>query len=148
MANEQIWASTLQKSNLWIKELSADLGFGWEDTLLALRTVMHGLRDRLPSVEAAHVAGQFPLLIKGVYFDGWKPGGTPVRVRTKEEFYALVAPQLQRGIRNVDVEQVTRTVLGFLASHMSEGELEQIRGVIPEGLRDLWPEKSTSAAHG
>lgn len=34
--------------------------------------------------------------------------------------------------------------MGVLANHLSEGEVEQIRGILPEGLRDLWPAKATT----
>lgn len=144
MAQDQIWASTLQKSNLFMKELAAELGFGLEDALLAFRTVMHALRDRLPAEAAAHLAAQFPLLLKGVYFDGWSPGRAPNKIKTKEEFFETVSPALLRGIRRFDVEQVTRTVLRVVATHLSDGEVEQIRRIIPEDLRELWPEGSTA----
>jgi len=143
MANEQLWASTLQKTNLWVKELAAELGLGLEDTLLAFRTITHALRDRLPVTEAVQLAAQLPLVLKGVYFDGWKPSRTPVKIRTKHEFFEWVSPQLLRGIRKVDVEDVSRAVLRFLARHISEGEIHQIRGIMPEELRELWPDEAS-----
>jgi uncharacterized protein (DUF2267 family) len=144
MSHDQLWASTLQKANVWMKELAAELGLGMEDTLLAFRTVSHALRDRLPPPEAAQLAASFPLLLKGVYFDGWKLGATPVKIRTTEEFLAFLSPPLARGTRNVNVEEVTRTVFRFIAHHIAEGEVEQIRGVLPERLRELWPEHSAA----
>jgi len=141
-SNDALWASTIQKSNLWLKELSAELGYGPEDTLLAFRTIMHGLRDRLPPEEAVHLAAHLPLLLKGVYYDGWKPSRTPVKLKDRAEFYAYVAPQLLRGIRDVEVETVTQCVLGVLTNHLPEGEVEQIRLVLPEGVRDLVPAKT------
>ena len=143
MSRDQIWAATLQKSNVWMKELSGELGLGLEDTLLAFRTVTHALRDRLPPIEAAHLAAQLPLLLKGVYFDGWKPGGTPVKLRDALEFLQYVRVPLERGIRNVDVLEVTQTVLRYLANHLSDGEIEQIRAVLPAEMRELLPERST-----
>jgi uncharacterized protein (DUF2267 family) len=144
MSNDSLWASTIQKSNLLLKELSEELGYGAEDTLLTFRTIMHGLRDRLPLEEAVHLAAQLPLLLKGVYYDGWKPAHAPVKVKNRVEFYGLVAPALERGIRDVDVPTATHAVLSVLADHLSEGEVEQIRGILPEGLRDLWPAKATA----
>lgn len=145
MAQDQIWASTLQKSNLFMKELSTELGFGLEDTLLAFRTVMHAVRDRLPAEEAGHLAAQLPLLIKGVYFDGWSPGRQPLKIKTKTELFDVVSRPLLRGIRRFDVEQVTRTVLRVVANHLSDGEVDQLRAILPADLRDLWPEPSAVA---
>jgi len=139
----QIWDKALQRGGLWVKELADELS--WADmshALHALRSVLHALRDRLPVNEAAQLAAQLPLLIKGVYYDGWNPSRTPVKARTKEEFLALVKQPLERGIPGADAERVTRAVFRLLASHVSEGEILDIRGILPQELLELWPEKA------
>lgn len=48
----QVFDSTLQKTNLWLKEVMAELG--WDDrhaAYLAVRSVLHALRDRLTHAE-------------------------------------------------------------------------------------------------
>jgi uncharacterized protein (DUF2267 family) len=136
----QVWDKTLAKSNEWLKELGAELG--WQDPnaiLLALRSVLHALRDRLPPNEAADLAAQMPLLIKGVYFDGWRPGGTPVKVRTREEFFNMVMKPLARGFPEPDPERVIRAVFRILAEHVSQGEIRDVRLVLPAELAEFWP---------
>lgn len=139
MRTSQVWDKTLAKSNLWIEQLGRQLG--WNDpetTLLALRSVLHALRDRLPPDEAVELAAQMPLLIKGVYFDGWNPSATPVRARSKEEFFALVRGPFQGGPLEADAERITRAVFRLLAERVSEGEIKDVRGVLPAALADLW----------
>lgn len=136
----QVWDKTLAKSNEWLKELGAELG--WQDPnaiLLALRSVLHALRDRLPPDEAAELAAQMPLLIKGVYFDGWDPSGTPVKVRAKEEFFRMVMKPLARGFPEADPERVVRAVFRILADHVSQGEIRDVRLVLPAELAEYWP---------
>jgi uncharacterized protein (DUF2267 family) len=73
-----IWDNAQSKSSSWISDLSDELG--WANaplTLLAMRAVLHALRDRLPPDEAVELSAQMPLIIKGVYFDGWDPSATP-----------------------------------------------------------------------
>ena len=56
----------------WLNELREDLG--WVDkgrTYLLLRTALHAIRDSLPETEAADIAAQLPLLLKGIWWDGW-----------------------------------------------------------------------------
>jgi len=143
MVHEQIWDKALQKGNLWLKELATDLAWvSMNDALLALRAVLHALRDRLPTNEAAQLAAQLPLLIKAVYYDGWDPSRTPVKARTKEQFLALVKPPLERGMPGVDAERVTRAVFRLIAGHVSAGEVADIRGILPQELLELWPVKS------
>ncbi len=137
----QIWDKAVQKAGVWVKELADDLS--WRDmshTLHALRSVLHALRDRLPVDEAAQLAAQLPLLIKGVYYDGWDPSRTPVSARSKEEFLALVTQPLQRVTPDAEPERVTRAVFRLLASHVSRGEILDVRGILPQELLDLWPE--------
>ncbi|HEY7682525.1 MAG TPA: DUF2267 domain-containing protein [Gemmatimonadales bacterium] len=136
----QVWEKSLVKSNEWLKELGAELG--WQDPhaiFLALRSVLHALRDRLPPSEAADLAAQLPLLIKGVYFDGWRPGAPPAKVRSREEFFRLVMQPLARGFPEPDPERVTRAVFRILAEHVSQGEIRDVRLVLPAELADLWP---------
>lgn len=136
---KHVWDKTLARSNLWLEQLGSELG--WKDpeaVLLALRSVLHALRDRLPPDEAVELAAQMPLLIKGIYFDGWNPSATPVRARSKEEFFALVQGPLQGGPLETDTERITRAVFHLLADRVSEGEIRDVRGVLPAALADLW----------
>ena len=135
-----VWDRTVHKANAWLQELDGELGWGDLDaTLLALRAVLHALRDRLTPNEAVQLAAQLPLLIKGVYFDGWRPSTTPQRMRSREEFLDMVRRPLLRGIPEADPEQVTRAVFRLLDEHVSGGEISDVRSVMPAEWSDLWP---------
>lgn len=136
----RIWDQPLQAANLWLRELSTELG--WADakrTLVALRSVLHALRDRLPPDEAVQLAAELPLLIKGVYYDGWNPSNKALKVRSRSEFLEQIGGALQRGVPNADAEEVTRAVLRLIAHHVSEGEMGDIRGILPSELAELLP---------
>jgi uncharacterized protein (DUF2267 family) len=138
----QIWDNTLTKSNEWLKELGKELGSENANTLLlALRSVLHALRDRLRPDEAAELAAQLPVLLKGVYFDGWNPSATPVKARTKEQFLALVLQSLPPGTSHAEAERFTRAVFNLLAAHVSAGEVRDVQATLPPELRALWPER-------
>lgn len=147
MRASPVWESAIHRSNAWLNELAGELGWDVNGSLLALRCVLHALRDRLPPNEAVDLAAQLPLIIKGVYFDGWNPSATPVRARSKEEFLALVRKPLERGAPGADAERVTRAVFKLIASHVSEGELRDVRGVMPGELVELWPEHVRAGFH-
>jgi uncharacterized protein (DUF2267 family) len=145
-----IWDKAQSKSSSWISDLSEYLG--WANaplTLFALRAVLHALRDRLPPDEAVELSAQMPLIIKGVYFDGWDPSSTPVRARTKEEFLALVRSNLHKAARDIDPERLSRAVFKLLAGRVSEGEIRDVRDVLPAELAELWPsiDKAADALH-
>lgn len=135
-----VWDRAVHKANAWLQELDGELGWGDLDaTLLALRAVLHALRDRLTPNEAVQLAAQLPLLIKGVYVDGWRPSATPQRMRSREEFLDMVRRPLMRGIPEADPEAVTRAVFRLLDEHVSGGEISDVRGVLPAEWSDLWP---------
>ena len=139
-ATAHVWGKTVSKGNDWLTELGYELGEqNVHLTLFALRSVLHALRDRLPPDEAVHLAAQMPLIIKGLYFDGWHPGATPVRARTKEEFLALIKKRLQRGIPAPDPERVTRAVFKLIAQRVSQGEIRDVCRMLPAEIAELWP---------
>ena len=135
----EVFETTLQKTNLWLKEIS-DL-MHWDDHQKAyhgLRTVLHVLRDRLPVSEAAHFGAQLPMLVRGFYYDNWKPASTPSKVKTTQEFYDVVQENFAAD-RNVDPMRLTDAVVKVLAANLSPGELEKLRAIFPPHLREIWP---------
>ncbi len=134
-----VFDSTLQKANVWLRELQEELN--WPDdrhrAYLALRSTLHALRDRLTPEEAVHLGAQLPMIIRGVYYDGWRLADSPQKIRDKNEFFS----KIRRDFRNdpeIDPEHIVRTVFALLSRKVSEGEIEDIRGIMPKDLQDLW----------
>jgi len=105
---------------------------------LALRATLHALRDRLTVEEVAQLAAQLPMLIRGFYYEGWDPTGKPLRVRHKEQFLAQIEQQF-RGGGGIDSERLARGVFAVLAKRVSDGEIEDVKHVLPAQIRSLWP---------
>jgi uncharacterized protein (DUF2267 family) len=83
---------TVQLTHIWINDLDSRLG--WENkhrSYRLLRTVLQALRDWLPVNEAAGLGAQLPELLRGVYYEHWRPATTPVKHRKKAEFLARIA---------------------------------------------------------
>ena len=73
-AHLEILDRSVEKANLWITEVAAGLETGdRHEAYRVLRAFLHVLRDRLPVLEAAQLAAQLPLLIRGVFYEGWQP---------------------------------------------------------------------------
>jgi uncharacterized protein (DUF2267 family) len=139
----EVFGTTLQKTNLWVKEIS-DL-LHWDDHHKAyhgLRAVLHVLRDRLPVPEAAHLGAQLPMLVRGFYYDNWKPAATPTKIKTAQEFYDAVRENFAAD-RNVNPMRLTEAVLRVLRANTSPGELEKVFGIFPPELRALCLEHET-----
>ncbi|WST42721.1 DUF2267 domain-containing protein [Streptomyces sp. NBC_01167] len=97
---------------------------------------MHGLRDRLPVEGTAHFGAQLPILIRGVYYDGWKPS-TPVKLSV-EEFFQRVRDDFPYAVDG-GIERVVHTVLEALEGHISEGEWNHLKSGLPNSLASVLP---------
>jgi uncharacterized protein (DUF2267 family) len=134
-----VFDSTLQKTNSWLNDIMQELG--WEDerqrAYLALRSVLHALRDRLTVEEALDLGAQLPMLIRGFYYEGWKITGKSLKERHREEFLAHIKHDFRNDER-MDPEAITRAVFAVIARHASAGEIEDIKRILPAELRELW----------
>jgi uncharacterized protein (DUF2267 family) len=132
--------TTIQKTNIWLDDLMQELYFqDRQIAYLAMRATLHALRDRLTVDEVAQLAAQLPMLVRGFYYEGWDPSGTPVRDRHKEQFLQRIEREFF-GADRLGSERVARCVFAVLARRVSAGEIEDIRHVLPPELRELWPE--------
>lgn len=140
MTGFDVFDRTVQKTNVILKELGDSLHMEeTHDVYLSLRAVLHALRDRLHPGEAAQLAAQLPMLLKGVYFDGWRPSAPPAKIRDRQEFLDGIRATLESRMPTADADRITRAVFALLTEHVSEGEIEQVVGSLPAELRDLWP---------
>jgi len=136
-----VFQNTFRKTEEWIDEIMNLLD--WADqkrAYKALREVLHTLRDQLTVEEATDLAAQLPMLVKGIYFDGWNPTGKPNRMRSSEEFVAAVNKHFPdpETSEYIDPEDITRAVLKVISSHVSTGEIRDIVACLPEKVRGLF----------
>ena len=132
--------TTVDKTNHILKHIEQEYGWPKQQRNLsydALRAVLHALRDRLPAQEAAHLAAQLPMLVRGIYYEGWNPSRVPVKMN-KEEFLARVRREFPFEIKG-DMEQLTQSVLRALREYITEGEWEDVKSTVPKELASILP---------
>ena len=136
---------TVQLTHIWINDLDERLG--WNDksrTYRLLKAVLHALRDWLPVNEMADFAAQLPGLLRGAYYEQWRPATTPVKKRSKADFVARVQESFKADPL-AHPSQSVMAVFELLSDKVSAGEIEDVRGALPEDLRNLWPEPYVAA---
>jgi uncharacterized protein (DUF2267 family) len=129
----------------WIAD--ADQEFGWDDrtkTFRAIATTLHALRDRLILEEATDLAAQLPSVLRGVYFEGFRPDDLPVKDRDVQAFLDHIREEFKQ-TPIVDAEMIARCVFSMLVRHVSPGEIEDVRGMLPKDFQYLWQGRGAPA---
>ena len=138
---------TVHLTNIWLKDLMQRTG--WEDkqrVYRLLRATMHALRDRLSPEEAVHLGAQLPMLIRGLYFEGWRVTGKPLTERTVDAFVAHVRKEFGTDLgSDAEAEKAVRAVFALLSDKISKGEMEDVRHTMPRPLRELFPASAGAA---
>ena len=131
--------TTVHKTNRWLNELS-ELA-GWDSkqkAYLAMRATLHALRDRITVDEVAQLGAQLPMLMRGFYYEGWDPSGQPPKERHLEQFLARIAREV-RTDDLVEAERMALAVFSLLRKRVADGEIEDVKSVLPRELKHLWP---------
>lgn len=136
-------SATVDKTNRVLRDIEES--FGWpkerrNQSYAALRAVLHAVRDRLTVDEAAHVAAQLPVLIRGIYYGGWDPSRAPQKM-SREEFLERVRKEFPFSLDADDLdagsEELVRSVVGALRRHLSAGEWSDVVSSLPKKLKPL-----------
>lgn len=135
----------VQQTQEWLHALRDSGDYADETEALAvLRAVLHQLRDRLTPQEAVDLGAQLPLIVRGVYYEGWQPAKTPERIRSRDVFLEGVSGKLVP--HRIGAEDATRDVLALLASTVDAGEIRDVIGQLPDGIKTLWPQSARDRA--
>lgn len=131
-----------QDAEAWLIRIAEGLERPGElqDAYHALRAALHNVRDNLIPDEAMDLASQLPMLIRGIYFEGYRLADRPLKHRSREEFLAAVRRQLdsEAGL-SLDSERCVRVVFGVLAEHLDDGQAAQTRDMLHKEIQELWP---------
>ena len=133
-----VFDTTVQEANLWLKGIME--GLHTEDrhlAYLALRAVLHALRDRLRPDQAVHLAAQLPMLVRGLYYEGWRLAAAQTKERTRADFFEHIRNELPRSSA-IDPNRAARAVFGVMWQKLDVGEVGKVIDFLPPELKELW----------
>ena len=138
----EILDTSVQKTNIWLKDLMEHMETADRHrAYMALKVTLHALRDRLSIEEAAQLGAQLPMIVRGLYYEGWRPGGKPERASSWETFMKPVYLAVcQDG--SCTPEEIVAAVFDVLSRHVSGGEIDDVISQLPRDIRSLWPEQA------
>lgn len=129
------FATTVDKANHILAQIEDD--YGWPkdrrgQSYAALRTVLHTLRDRMTVDQTAQFAAGLPMVVRGMFYEGWEPSRVPQRMNA-DEFRERVREGFSYNVTG-GTDPLVKTVVGALRHHVSDGEWAKITSTMPDEL--------------
>jgi uncharacterized protein (DUF2267 family) len=84
--------------------------------------------------EAAHFSAQLPLLLRGVFYEGYKPADQPRTMRTEQEFCNCLDEKIDKDVP-VDKKYVLPALFKTLEAQVSDGQIKDIESHMPEDMQ-------------
>ena len=131
--------TSVQRTHEWLHDIERELGFENERAAYAaLRATLHALRDRLPVELVAHFGAGMPMLIRGIYYDGWHPSVARRKAAHDEDIAVSMRNDLHGHDELQNARWVAEKVLRVIEQHMDPGQIDHVFDALPKPVRELW----------
>lgn len=110
---------TIQKSfiqlNDWLEEMREIYDFEQEEhAFILLRATLKALRDRLSTEEVISLGNILPAILRGFYYEGWKPE------ENKSETFTRSVVSYLGGIKEIDLEMTIPETLKIVYGRLNQ----------------------------
>ena len=85
------------------------------------------------------------MLIRGIFYEGWQPTKTPRRAQGMDDFLSGISAAFSE-VPDFDAAAGFQEFVSVLRMHVSEGEVEHLRKMMPDAIKPLWEDFSGFAA--
>jgi uncharacterized protein (DUF2267 family) len=124
---------SVHKTNEWLADLAELLGTeDREEAWRVLRAFLQLLRDQLTIDEAAQLAAQLTIVIRGVFYEGFDPGDQQ-KLRDRDEFLRRFGELTQRG----DAAHAAEAATTVLRRHVTPGEIDDVMSQLSSEVREV-----------
>jgi uncharacterized protein (DUF2267 family) len=128
---------SVHKTNEWLKDLAAELDDdNREGAWRILKAYLQTLRDELTVDEAAQLAAQLPLVLRGAFYEGFDPGRQPAKLRHRDEFRSRLAERARLPDPE-DAERAAEAATKVLRRHVTEGQFDDVLSQLPTEVREV-----------
>ncbi|MDX5346720.1 MAG: DUF2267 domain-containing protein [Hymenobacteraceae bacterium] len=138
-----------KEANTWLHVVANHLGISDRDQAGRIfKSVLHAIRDRIPTGDALHFGAQLPLIWKGVYYDGFHMH-EPLKIRHEDEWLEFIRSKdsFAQGYdfpTNDHVRVAFQDVMRALSELVSPGQYYKLMNSLHSEIRDLVEEEMVS----
>ena len=126
---------SVHKTNDWLSDLAAELDEDREGAWRILKAYLQVLRDELTVDEAAQLAAQLPLVLRGAFYEGFDPSRQPAKLRHRDEFLGRLAERAR--LPSPDhAARAAEAGTKVLRQHVTEGEIDDVLSQLPNQVRE------------
>ena len=125
----------------WLEAVERELSARQPASLAALRAALHVLRDSLGKQDAVDFGNTLPMLIRGIYYEGWTPSRTP-----KNDVLGKAVRDMRSHPELARTEEVLRGCFRAVAHCLAPESAEMVSEILPKKVRPLWPEPPAAPA--
>jgi uncharacterized protein (DUF2267 family) len=133
-----------REANRFIKDLSFQLGtpHDADHAIRVLQSVFAELRRRIIPGESLHLISQLPLILKGMYVDGWNINEPLSEAKTFNEFLDEIRYSDEQNVSsdfaNDDLaRKKIMIVFKALKKYIPDDELDQLRDELPKDVAEM-----------
>ena len=142
MTGLPVFDETVHATNTWLHEITSrcDLKDRQQGYRL-MRVCLHTIRDAISVNASANLTAQLPMLMRGIYYEGWEPASLPKRVKSVDEFLSDIDEAFSQE-PDFDSAEAFLEFISVMAMHISEGEMDHLRKMMPDEIKPLWEDYS------
>ena len=138
----------VHEANVWLGDLMQELGTDdRREAWSALKGALHALRDRIGPAHAVRLGAQLPLLVRGVFYEGFRLAQPQSRERRVEPFLEHVERDVH-GALTGHPERAVKAVFALLSRRIDPAEAAKLLNLFPGQMRRLWPAQARDASTG
>lgn len=128
---------SIEQANAWLGEVAAQLGtddHGY--AYRVLRGFLHTVRDRMTIEETADLAAQLPGLLRGVFFEGWRPSRAIEAYSDPGTFLDQLSKEaILHG--STEASYAAAAAAAVLRRHLAAAESDGVIDMLPPDARRL-----------
>ena len=135
MTHTALFETSLQQAHEWLRTVGGELGIlDDRSDLAALRAGLHALRDSLPLSQAIELGDCLPVLVRGLYYEGWNPGD-----RKGSDILEHARRDLRGHQELMPTEKTLRACFNAVNHLLPQDKMSAFVNAFLPSIRDLWP---------
>jgi len=132
------------EGNTFLKRYAKEIGLSDNPDRAGrvLISILHGLRYIISTEESLQFIAQLPMFLKAVYVNGWSIKSKKEKVKNVEGFINLIRSfDGKTALSDFELDEIAEDYIDktflMLRQYVSPGEIEDIRGEVPKGLKGI-----------